>query len=274
MARALSDILTELNSTYNPQRQAQTDVYNQNLAAVDPQQQADLSGLEAAKKDSFSQIETGANRRGMFFSGIPLQEQAKYVGQNYLPAVANLQNRYAQIRCNLRQSLADTLANLDTKQREFGQGIYQNEVNQDIQRESIAAQERAAAASRASSAAGGGFSPTFSGNQAASSPQVLGQNATLRDTWQAEAKKGDWNAQVALNYAGNDGRYDGIVNSKAEYDILKSMGIQGNYTYPNSALTLSPTTNLKSGAVTYGLPGLAPSLKSSSGAGGGGGGGF
>jgi uncharacterized phage infection (PIP) family protein YhgE len=185
VARALDSILTELNSVYNPQRQAQTDLYNQNLSALDPQQQADLSGLEAAKKDSFGQIETGANRRGMFFSGIPLQEQAKYVGQTYLPAVANLQGKYAQIRGNLKDSLANILANINTEQRKFGQGIYQDELNREEERrqfnEQIAAQERNAAASRAS--AGSGFSPTpedgapTGGNQ----NNALGVNTAIND---------------------------------------------------------------------------------------------
>ena len=199
MARALTDILTELNTTYNPRRQAQTDVYNQNLAAVDPQQQADLSGLEAAKKDSFSQIETGANRRGMFFSGIPLAEQAKYVGQNYLPAVANLQNRYAQIRGNLRQSLADTLANIDTEQRKFGQDIYGQEVATDLERERIAAAERA---SRATAASGSGFNPTFSttgGGQVLGATKVNPADQQLYNQMFVNPKGGQWGNQELVN---------------------------------------------------------------------------
>ena len=160
MARALQDILTELNSVYNPQRSSANNLYSQNMAAVDPQQQADLTGLEAAKKDSFGQIETGANRRGMFYSGVPVAEQSKYVGQSYLPAVANLQNRYAQIRGNLRQSLSDTLANLDIKQNEYGQNIHQQELTRDEQTRQfnaqLAATERANAANAPFKLGGGG----------------------------------------------------------------------------------------------------------------------
>lgn len=56
-----------------------------------------------------------------------------------------------------------------------------------------------------------------------------GGGTTLRNTWQKQAAKGDWNAQVALNYAGDDGRFDGAVNTPEEYNILRKMGIQGNY---------------------------------------------
>lgn len=160
MARALADIMTELNSVYNPQRTRQQDMYSQGMAAVDPMQSADLAGLEAAKKDSFNQIETGANRRGMLFSGIPLAEQAKYVGQNYLPSVANLQNRYATIKGNLYQTLAGALGNLDTEQRKFGQDIYGQEVNQDLQREQAAATRATAASSVFTPSGGGDNTPT------------------------------------------------------------------------------------------------------------------
>lgn len=255
MARALADIMTELNSVYNPQRTRQQDMYSQGMAAVDPMQSADLAGLEAAKKDSFNQIETGANRRGMFFSGIPLAEQAKYVGQNYLPSVANLQNRYATIKGNLYQTLAGALGNLDTEQRKFGQDIYGQEVNQDLQREQAAATARASAAS-----AGSGFSPTYNA-PVNNTPTPTAATPTLRQTWQQEAAAGDWNAQVALNYAGDDGNYDGLVNSQSEYDILKGMGITGNYYVGNgngglSGYTVpSGTTLQRQSSISSGLRG-------------------
>ena len=166
MARALADILTELNSVYNPQRQAQTDIYNKGIESVAPQETADLSGLEVAKQNAFESINTGANRRGMYFSGIPLAEQGKYVGENYLPSIAGLKNRYAGIRGNLYQTLAQQLGELDTRQREFGQGIYNQEVQQDIERERIAEAARQAeldrqAAARASASSGGSGGISF-----------------------------------------------------------------------------------------------------------------
>lgn len=230
--------MTELNSVYNPQRDRSQQFYNKGIEALAPQEQADMGGLEVAKTNAFESINTGANRRGMFFSGIPLAEQAKFVGENYLPSIAGLKNRYAGIRGNLYQTLAQQLGDIDVKQREFGQGIYNSEVQADIERERIAAAERQAAADRAAAAAssgGGGTSTGFGGttsrtSTSGSAPQQL----SLRQTWQQQANAGDYNAQVALNYSGDDGRYDGPVNSSREYNILKSLGIQGNYYVPLS----------------------------------------
>lgn len=215
MARALEQIMAELNSVYNPQR----DVYNKQLQALPGQQQAQMKGLEAAKQDSFQDITTQANRRGVAFGGIPLEEQGRYLGSSYLPAVANLKNRFEQNRFTLQGALQELAA----KQRMDAYGIRDYELAQDA---------RAAEAARAASGGsgggfglsgllGGGGSDLTTGGQA---PQL-----SLRQQWQQEANAGDWNAQVALNYAGDDGRYDGVVNSQAEYDILKNMGIQGNY---------------------------------------------
>lgn len=174
MARALDDIIREISASYNPARERATGLYNQQFAEVAPQEQADLGGLEAAKSNAFESINTGANRRGMFFSGIPLAEQAKYVGENYLPSIAGLKNRYAGIRGNLYQTLSQQLGQYDTEAATRGQGIYQQELDRDEQarqfNEQMAAQERAAAASRASGGSGTGmFTPSTSNIQAPAS---------------------------------------------------------------------------------------------------------
>lgn len=214
--------MSELNASFQPQRNE----YNKQLTEVDPAESLDLQGLEQAKKDSFEQINTGANRRGMFYSGMPLQEQAKYVGADYLPAMASIKNRYGQFRNNLRLALAE----LAQRQNTQALGIRQYEMEQDESRrrwEAEQAAAREAAARAAASAGGGGGSYVGGGGGGTTGGQQ--QYASLRDRWQAEANAGDNDAQVALNYAGNDGRYDGIVNSQWEYDVLKKMGIQGNY---------------------------------------------
>lgn len=82
----------------------------------------------------------------------------------------------------------------------------------------------------------------LSGNK----PATTG-NTSLRQQWQQEANNGDWNAQVALNYAGDDGKYDGAVNSQSEYDILKSLGVTGNYYLKGG--TPTKTGNISVGVV-------------------------
>jgi hypothetical protein len=220
--------MTELESTYNPLRNRSQEVYNKGLEATNPQETADLSGLEQAKKNAFESINTGANRRGMFFSGIPLSEQSKYVGENYLPSVASLKNRYAGIRSNLYQTLAQQLGQYDTDQNKYARDIYNTEVSQDLAREQAAAASRAAAAASSAPAFSG-----FGGNNGATVQQAAPQ-ITLRQQWQQEANAGDWEAQTLLNFVGDDNRFDGQVNSPAEYNILKKYGVTGNYSVKNA----------------------------------------
>lgn len=159
MARDLQQILTELNAVYDPQKQN----YNNQIASLDPSMQAEEKGLQAAKEDAFSQITAGANRRGLLFSGIPLEEQARYTGTQYLPSVANLKSRYATQRFNLQ----DALAKITADQYNTAYGIRQKEIDS----------ENAAAAARA--AAGSGFSPSFGGFGGG---QVLGASADNMNT--------------------------------------------------------------------------------------------
>lgn len=212
MARALEQILQELDSVYNPQK----DVYNSQLNALPGQEQAELGGLEAAKTDSFNQIVQGANRRGVAFGGIPLGEQASYLGQQYLPAVANLKGKFQ----GQRSDLALRLAELAGKQRSDAYSIRDSELSQDAQ----------AAAARASAA--GSASPSFSGGAfGGNSTGVLGASKTLRQTWQDEANAGDRESQILLNYVDDVNRYDGPVKSLEEYTVLKNAGVVGSYYY-------------------------------------------
>lgn len=215
MARALESILTELNAVYDPQRGA----YNEQITALDPQQKAEEQGLEFAKRDAFDQITNQANRRGLFYSGIPVAEEQRYTGAQFLPAVANLKGRYAQQRFNLRDALLD----LTRKQYESAYGIRQNELDTE-------AAERARAAG-----SGNGFIPTNStnNNDGNDTPTPNAPQKTLRQQWQEEANAGDWEAQTLLNFVGDNNWYDGHVNSQAEYDILKKYGVGGNYYVAN-----------------------------------------
>jgi hypothetical protein len=236
-------------------RNRSQEVYNKGIEATNPQESADIGGLEQARTNAFESINTGANRRGMFFSGIPLAEQSKYVGENYLPAVASLKNRYAGIRSNLYQTLADQLGQYDLDQQKFGREIYNTEVAQDLERESIAAANRAAAAGSAGASFGGG---SFGGGT--QQPAAAAQQASLRQVWQQEANAGDANAKVALKYAGDDGRYDGVVSTQAEYDALKRLGIQGGYYVKKSTQSPSGTPSTFTQSASKSKPGIYQQL--------------
>ena len=149
MARALKQILAELDSVYSPQKSA----YSKQIEALPGMQQAELGGLDAAKKDSFNQITQGANRRGVAFGGIPLEEQANYLGSSDLPAVANLKGRFQAQKSDLSLRLAELAA----KQRQDAYGIRDYELQEDArQRELAEARAAREEARRAASSGGGG----------------------------------------------------------------------------------------------------------------------
>jgi len=203
MARELQQILTELNAVYDPQKQN----YNQQIQSLDPAMQAEEKGLSAAKEDAFSQITAGANRRGLLFSGIPIEEQARYTGSQYLPSVANLKSRYATQRFNLQ----DALAKVTADQYNTAYGIRQKEVDTEA--------AAAAAAASARAAAGNGFNPTFGGG-GGNGGQVLGAN--------------DINVNELYSYL--DSKYKANPNaSRAEQDSWVRAWSVGNGLDPNAA---------------------------------------
>ena len=237
MARALTDILTELDSVYNPQRQNAQGIYQRGLEDINPMESADMAGLEQAKKDSFDQITTGANRRGMFFSGVPLKEQAQYVGQNFLPGVANLKNRYAGIRGNLYQTLAQTLGNIDVEKNKYGRDIYNTEVAQDLER------EKQAQAAKASAGSGGGFGG-FNLNGGNTGTNVLGASTQVSSAlqnqynsmfykpgggkWSDADLASDYNATYASAKNGNKADMQKLQLYHAERPDLFGSAPQGN----------------------------------------------
>lgn len=144
----LADIMKESDSYYQPKK----DLYNQQLSQTDPQQQAEVQGLQQQQQDSFSQIRDQAQRRGLFFSGIPLAEQAKYTASQFLPAVANLQGKYRQQRFGLENALTD----LGSQQYSDAMGIQQKQIDREFQ------VEQGRLAREASAAGSGQFN--FGGN--------------------------------------------------------------------------------------------------------------
>jgi hypothetical protein len=120
------------------------------------QQQAEEQGLNAAKTDAFSQIETAANRRGVFYGGMPIAEEQRYTGAQFLPSVANLRSKYAQQKFDLTSALNKVTSD----EYNNANGIHQNELDlEEKQREfdrQLAAKQAAAGLPLAGSA-----SPSF-----------------------------------------------------------------------------------------------------------------
>lgn len=223
MARELSAILTELNSVYNPQR----DLINKQVGELDPMQKAEEQGLEYAKKDAFDQITNQANRRGLFYSGIPVQEEQRYTGGTFLPAVANLRSKYAQQRFNLQDALNKLQADQYSKAYDIR--------NSEIDNETRAAAARSAGAGMASPSLGlgggggsrGGYGIQQRGDKGFNFVDPYGRSVSaatyaaangipFRQLLQQMANAGDVGARQALGFVGDDYRYDtGKINQGA-----------------------------------------------------------
>ena len=107
--QSLSDVYNELNSAYAGGR----DVINEQISGLGEKYGAQRTALEAEKVQGFDTINEQATGRGMAFSGIPLDEQAKYLSTKYLPGMQQLDYQQNAEVLTMRGQLAD----IDKEQR-------------------------------------------------------------------------------------------------------------------------------------------------------------
>ena len=246
----LAQEYANLASVYDPQRA----LVQQQIAALPAQYEGQKSALEQAKVNAFRDIGTAAQARGTFFSGFRPQEMARYTGEKFLPALANLGTQQQQATFNLQKALAD----VELAQRQAATTNLQNILNREQQQRQF---EQSLAASRAAGGGGGGGGyaggPTLDlgglmtamqggggGQPAQQQQQYIGQN-DYRGRLSFQAKQGDKDAAVLLKYVGNDGKAGGVIASQSDYNILKKYKIGGNYKLATP----------KGAAASYQLPG-------------------
>jgi len=87
--------------------QPQTDVINSQIADLPNQEAATLSSLDQAKANAFRDITNSSNSRGVLFSGVPIDQQAQYVGTKYLPAVAAAKTATTNAKTSLLGKIND-----------------------------------------------------------------------------------------------------------------------------------------------------------------------
>ena len=119
MARTLDQVLSELDSVYNPQ----IDSIRQRQSAIPDQLKSEEQGLAAQQTEAYGEILNGARRRGLGFSGIPVGEQAKYNATQYMPALARLR----QSGREQAMTLEDAILGIQERRRTQGQSIFENE---------------------------------------------------------------------------------------------------------------------------------------------------
>ena len=249
--RTLDQILTELQPIYQPQianLEAQR-------ALIPQQTEANIKSAESAQTKAYEDILTGARRRGLGFSGIPLGEQAQYASNVFAPSILSARATGQ----SQALSLQDAINQIYERQRTQAEGIRQFDT-------SMAENMRQANLSAAS--ARSQFSPTYnppnpvnptatdnpylprknyskeSGYQfidaygvplTAADYSMLMRNQfssgqTYRQLLQEMAGKGDANATIALNYVGDDYKFGGAPEQYRT--ALEALGATGKYMTP------------------------------------------
>lgn len=154
MAREIQQIMQELETAYAPQRQAVQERMNQLPGFYEAQR----AGAETARQNAYQDITRQANARGVVYSGAPIQEQQRYTGERYLPALAQLSGQEGEQRFGLQQALNQ----LGERQLTYAQQIRQKEMELDEERRRFdlqmqAQKEAEARAAKAAAAAGAGL---------------------------------------------------------------------------------------------------------------------
>ena len=258
MARTFDQVLADITKQSDPQRQT---ILN-TVADLPNQLAAEETSLAAKKDQAYDDILGGARRRGtgVAFGGIPLSEQAKYNATEYAPAVARMKSGFNDRKSSLELALADigkndysNAYNIFNTERSFEEQQQQFNEQQRAARAAAAAEQgnanaylqmqrdmmgaggagvgAPAAAKMTKTAKGFNFvDGTGRGINAAQYAQLAGVG--YRDLLSQMAKAGDKNAQLALRYVGNDGKFGNAPQSAA--GALTALGAMGSYTQPKS----------------------------------------
>lgn len=250
-ARSLDQIIGEIRGIYDPQIES----VRQRQAAIPGQIQAEEQGLQAKQQRAFGDILSGARRRGLGFSGIPLGEQAQYTATEYLPALARLRQSGQEQARSLEDAILginERMQNQALALRQYEQQRYdtwlQQQAEMAFQREQAEKAARAAAALASPSFGGAGApaqkaDPYASVDKNRATDAVLGflksnNLNTIRNSINAitaSANRGNVYDQFKLqliNYYRNNSGYGNLIN--------RALGTKG--TSSNTSIPLGPNT--------------------------------
>lgn len=155
--------------------------------------QAQTDSLGVAKDNAFRDITGQASARGIVYSGMPIQEQTRYTGEKYLPALAQLQQQKNEKTYGFQSQLTDIYG----KRLSQAQALQQQELDREEQarqaeldRQQKERQfQQQLAASRASS--GGGRSSGGGGGGGTTKQPSVGDAAALVNALRSQGNIGD-----------------------------------------------------------------------------------
>lgn len=218
MGRTLADIMAELAPTYDPQRQ----IVAQQQATLPGEEAAAIAGLEATKAQEYRDIDTFVNSRGMTYSGDPARRREEYSAMKFQPALAGVKNDITNRRFKLEEALLGINSNqgnqardiLTSEQKAEAEAAYRAQ-QLAVEREKIAAQQRAAAVKAQAPAKAQAANPaqqlqTASAQLAQALKSVTGRDGFVSPQSWAQARA-EW---MAAGYSAADfnARFRGFAN--------------------------------------------------------------
>lgn len=129
----------KLQQAFQPQQQ----LIQQQMQALPGQFEGQRSSLEQARVNAFRDISQQANRRGMFFSGFQPAEQARYLGERFLPGMQDIEARQEQARMGLMDQLNQLRLQQSTGLMDFREQLRQEQLARQQREEDFARQQEA-----------------------------------------------------------------------------------------------------------------------------------
>jgi hypothetical protein len=155
----------EIESIYKPQEQ----FIQQQKAALPGQFDGQRSALEQAKVNAFRDVGLQAQRRGMFFSGFQPAEQARYLGEKFLPGMQDIAARQEQSRLGLLEKLiglrTQKAGEMNTFREQLRREALERQQQEEAFRRQLEMQNRQFSQQRSLASGGGGGGGSAGGGQ-------------------------------------------------------------------------------------------------------------
>ena len=146
VVQTLDQIMAELA----PGAQGQIDNIGKRRKLLNTQATAQKAGLEAAKVKGFNTINNQMTGRGISFGGIAADEQAQYLAEKYLPAVAAVDNSVNERNLGLDNEAAKIQSDMRNMAFSTREGQKKDLNSWNMQQESLRAQAEQARLERES----------------------------------------------------------------------------------------------------------------------------
>lgn len=130
--------LSKISASLNPAYASSKNIINKQKAALPQKYDAQRSAIKAERGEGFNAINNQATGRGGSFSGIPQDEQARYLSTKFLPGMQMAD--YQQNEEGLR--LSAQMADINKEQRLQAMGIRERQVSRLNDWRTMQAQQR------------------------------------------------------------------------------------------------------------------------------------